>query len=124
MPTGRDAEQYVADRLEDAGYETYIPPKAKYRGQDIFGEWDILAFGRSELLAVQVKSGRDASGVNAWFEDNRQYAERILDLRILFVHVVDTDLRVACRTPDGWKWIIDERDDNGLPTDDFESILG
>jgi len=109
---GRDAEHYVAGRLEEAGYECYIPPKAKYREQDVFGLFDILCFGNGRLLGVQVKAGRDAAGIKSWFHDARIYEETVDDLRIGFVHVCGEDIRLAYSAPDGYEWTVDERSEN------------
>jgi len=57
MNTGKETEQAAVDLYEQAGYETYRPPKAKYGEQDVFGLYDLLAFGHDRMVGVQV-SGR------------------------------------------------------------------
>jgi len=109
MAKGRDAEKALAERYEQAGYETYLPPLAKYREQDVFGVFDILAFGHDRLEAVQVKAGRDAAGIQAWFEQATVYEEHIDGLRISFAHKTNDAWRLARTAQNGYEWVYDGR---------------
>lgn len=109
MP-GRATEHLAVEDLQAAGYETFLPPKAKYREQDVFGLYDILAFGHGHLLGIQVKGGRDASGITEWFEDARVHAGHLSDFRVQFWHRADDAWRVAVPTPEGYTWEFDGRE--------------
>lgn len=111
MPKGRDAEKLAVDLYTTLGYETYLPPKAKYREQDVFGVFDLLAFGHDRLEAVQVKAGRDAAGIESWFDEARPYEEHLNDLRLAFHHRKDGAWRIARSTEDGWAWVYDGREE-------------
>jgi hypothetical protein len=110
MSNGRTYEKDVLNLYQQAGYRTYLPPKAKFREQDVFGLFDLLAFGHDRLEAVQVKGSRDAAGINDWFEDARVFEEILTDLRLSFIHRSEGAWRVARTTPDGWTWVYDGRD--------------
>jgi len=109
MGKGRDAEHELAERYEGAGYEVYMPPLAKYREQDVFGSFDILAFGHGRLEATQVKAGRDAAGIKQWFEEVPVYEEHITDLRLTFAHKTDDAWRIARTAQNGYEWVYDGR---------------
>jgi len=120
MSSGREVEKLVADLYEEAGYETYIPPLAKYREQDVFGLFDILAFGHDRLEGIQVKSSRDAAGIKAWFRDARVLEEHVAGLRVSFVHRKGNAWRVARTDSDGYQWVYDGRE---TATDDDGPLL-
>lgn len=120
MTDGRQAERHAVDRYQEAGYQVYLPPKAKYREQDVFGLFDLLAFGHDRLEAVQVKAGRDATGIKAWFRDARVFEERLTDLRVSFLHHKANEWRVARTAPDGYQWVYDARE---TPTGDADRLL-
>jgi len=84
MTKGRDTESHAVDLYERAGYETYLPPKAKFREQDVFGWFDILAFGHGRMIGVQCKTNR-ADGVTEYFGEATVYEEHITDLRVEFL---------------------------------------
>lgn len=109
MANGRETEQIAIDAYEAAGYEVYQPPHAKYREQDVFGLFDILAFGHGRLEAVQVKGGRDAAGIKQWFEDARPFEAHIGDLRLCFMHRPHEAWRVARSAENGYQWVYDAR---------------
>jgi hypothetical protein len=109
MP-GKATERLAVEDLQAAGYETYRPPKAKYREQDVFGLYDILAFGHGQLLGIQVKGGRDASGITTWFEDARTHEEHLTDVGVQFWHRTDDTWRVAEPTPESYAWEFDGRE--------------
>jgi hypothetical protein len=109
MP-GRETEHEVEELLEDSGFETYLPPKAKYREQDVFGLYDILAFGLGRLYCIQVKGGRDASGITEWFEAASTHEEHVEDLFVQFWHKTDDGWRIAIPDGDSYTWVLDERD--------------
>lgn len=123
MPKGRAAERYVKERIEACGYEVHHPAKAKFREQDIFGEWDLLGFGHGRLLACQVKGSEYAQGINQWFMDNRPYEEHIDDLRLAFIHVDGDDIRMAYSAPDGYDWVLNEQDDGTTLPDNLDVVL-
>lgn len=99
----------AVDLYKKHGYETYLPPKAKYREQDVFGVFDLLAFGHDRLEAVQVKAGRDAAGIEEWFLNTRIYEEYIGDLRCTFMHRKDGAWRIARREGNDYQWVYDGR---------------
>lgn len=123
MTKGREAEQLAADAYQHVGYGTYVPPKAKYRQQDVFGLFDLLAFGHDRLEGVQVKASRDASGVNAWFKQTRPYEEHLRDFRCTFMHRKDDCWRVARRDGQTWKWIYDNRPGSDIDSPLFDEVL-
>jgi len=71
---GRETEKEAVELYERAGYETYLPPDAKYREQDVFGWFDILAFGHGVLIGSQVKTNR-ARGIGEYFDQTAVYDE-------------------------------------------------
>jgi len=87
--TGRETEDRALDVLQHHGYQTYQPPKAKYREQDVYGISDILAFGHGHELRVQVKGGRKAAGINEWAEQARVMDEHLDDIRHQLWHRKD-----------------------------------
>lgn len=113
MP-GRETEREVEDLLEESGFETYLPPKAKYREQDVFGLYDILAFGLGRLYCIQVKGGRDASGIEAWFEAASTHEEHVEGLFVQFWHRKEDAWRIAVPDGDSYLWVYDGR--GGLDT--------
>lgn len=118
MAKGRDAERLAADVYEHEGYQTWIPPKAKYREQDVFGLFDIVAFGNNRLEFIQVKGGRDASGINSWFQQATTYEEHVRDLRVTFMHRTDDAWRIArseVSSADGYRWVYDGRNSHSSP---------
>jgi len=115
-----DSENRAVDVYQQAGYQTYLPPHAKYREQDVFGLFDVLAFGHDRLEAVQVKGGRDAAGIRSWFEDARVYEEHIEGLRVTFLHRSEGAWKVARTAPGGYEWVYDGRE---TATDDDGPLL-
>jgi Holliday junction resolvase-like predicted endonuclease len=113
MDKGRQNERYVAELYQSNGYETYIPPKAKYREQDVFGVFDILGSNGDRLECVQVKTNR-ARGIIEWFAEARPYAQAHTDVRITFVVVHDgQDVRIARSDCEGYEWVYDGRAEDG-----------
>ena len=69
MSKGKRAEREAARLYEDAGFETYRPPRARGGPTDVFGHFDLLAFDASEgLQLVQVKCN-EARGIEAFCAD-------------------------------------------------------
>lgn len=118
-----DSERRAVDLYQEAGYETYLPPKAKYREQDVFGLFDLLAFGHGRLEAVQVKGGRDAAGIQDWFDHATVYEAHVRDLRLGFLHRKDGKWRLARSSPDGYRWVYDGRDQEAYPEAQLENCL-
>lgn len=110
MSKGRRYEKDALELYQEAGYHTYLPPHAKFREQDVFGLFDGLAFGHGRLEACQVKGGRDAAGINGWFEDARLFEDRLTDLRVTFLHRSEGAWRVARTASDGYQWVYDGRE--------------
>jgi len=100
MTKGRDTESAAVDLYETAGYETYLPPKAKYREQDVFGWFDILAFGHGRLTGVQVKTNR-ARGVTEFFEQATVYEEHLEDFAVAFLVLHEEEGWKLYRTDEG-----------------------
>ena len=68
MTKGRRRERECARIYEDAGYQTYRPPRARGGPTDVFGLFDLLAFDPGNgLRLVQVKSN-GARGIEAFCE--------------------------------------------------------
>lgn len=117
MPKSRAkvSEELVAGAFADAGFETYIPPKAKYRNQDVFEEFDVLAFRPGHLWLVQVKTNTVRS-INEWFTDTEPYEDGLKDARVAYAVVhADHDpdaVRFAVSASDGYEWAVDERQDD------------
>jgi hypothetical protein len=114
MTKGRDAERTLRQHYEAAGFECYHPPHAKYREADVFGLFDLLAFGHGKLEAAQVKASRDAAGIHDWFESASLYAEHLDDVVIAFAHQTDGCWRIARRTPGGYRWVHDGREQSDV----------
>jgi len=114
--TGRETEQIAMDLYESNGYLVYQPPHAKFREQDVFGLFDLLAFGDGRLDCIQIKGGRDASGIRDWFSHARVFEEVIGELRITFMHRSQDSWRVARTDDGGYAWVFDGRQGtNGTP---------
>jgi Holliday junction resolvase len=122
-PTGRELERELMTTIEACGFDVWQPPKAKYAEQDIFGLYDLLAFGHSQLLAVQCKGGRDAAGVHDWFDVTRPHVETLPRFRPLFVHRAGSAWRVAEHDAVGWSWQYDGRQDEQQVTPDLIELL-
>lgn len=73
---GRETESSAVDLYERAGFETYRPPYAKFAEQDVFGLWDILAFGHDSLIGCQVKTNR-ATPLAEFFRESEAYREHV-----------------------------------------------
>jgi len=59
MTKGQNAEREAARLYEDAGFETYRPPRARGGPTDVFGLFDVLAFDEGDgLQCVQVKCNK------------------------------------------------------------------
>jgi hypothetical protein len=110
MAKGRQAERDVCELLDQVGYEYYHPPKAKFREQDVFGLYDILAFGYGHILAVQVKGSSTASGITSWFQSARVFERRLQNWTVLFIHCTEGTIRVAGLSQDGYRWLLDGRE--------------
>lgn len=123
MGKGRDAEKALLERYQAAGYQCYLPPLAKYREQDVFGLFDILAFGHDRLEAVQVKAQRDAAGIKGWFDQARVFEAHIDGLRIGFGHKTGEGWRFARTAADGYQWVFDGRPDCSIGPDGLEEVL-
>jgi len=54
MTKGKRAEREAARLYEDAGFETYRPPRARGGPTDVFGHFDLLAFTGGGLRLVRV----------------------------------------------------------------------
>lgn len=123
MTKGHDTEQAAVDLYEGAGYETWTPPKAKYREQDVFGWFDILAFGHGELVGVQVKTNR-ARGVTEYFEQATVYEEHIDDLRVDFIVLFEGEgWKVYQSDTDGYEVAYDGRESRETPGEAFPGVL-
>jgi hypothetical protein len=108
---------------EQAGYEVYRPPKAKFREQDIFSLFDLLAFGHGRLEAVQVKSNR-ARGIRQWVRDARTYEEHIQDLRVRFVvRYEDQGLKMFTTDTEGYQVTYDGREIDETPAASAMEVL-
>mgnify|MGYP006286086353 CR=1 FL=1 len=71
MSTGQESEDAAEDILSRAGFETWTPPKAKFRAQDVLNLYDIVAAHPArQLHLVQVKTSA-ARGIRSWSEDVR-----------------------------------------------------
>jgi Holliday junction resolvase-like predicted endonuclease len=106
---GTEAEIELKEAYESVGFECYRPPRAKYRVQDVFGEFDILAHGYDRLDAVQVKASRDAAGIRDWFDRTQTYSETLTELSRCFAHKKGEHWRIARAGTDGYVWVYDGR---------------
>jgi len=109
MTDGRDAERELMGYYESAGFEVYHPPKAQYREQDVFGEFDLICFGAGRLELVQCKAQRDAAGIRDWMKRTAQYEQVLRDCSRLFAHRKDGHWRLARPSDAGYRWIYDGR---------------
>jgi Holliday junction resolvase-like predicted endonuclease len=123
MSDGRDAERELAGYYENAGFECYQPPKARYRQQDVFGEFDLIAFGAGRLEFVQCKAGRDAAGITDWFKRTEAYEQAIRDASRLFAHRKGEHWRLARPTGAGYQWVYDGRKHTEIFDQDITQAL-
>jgi len=123
MTDGRQAERDLAELYQQAGFEVYHPPRAKYREQDVFGVFDLLAFGHGRLEGVQVKAGRDAAGVIDWFDDVELYAAGVQGLTVAFAHRKEGCWRLARPSPAGYRWVYDGRESTDTHDDGILDVL-
>lgn len=132
---GRDTEQRAVSLYQQAGFETWLPPKAKFREQDVFGLFDLLAFGHGILAAVQVKTNR-VDGINQWFADATPFEEHLRDWRVEFLCLSETDAdddgvegwRLARPVDDdgrrmSYQWVYDGREIEATPSDALLDVL-
>jgi len=110
MTDGRGAEKRAKEVYEQAGYEVYLPPLAKYREQDVFGLFDLLCYRRGALVGVQVKASRHARGINDWMDAARPYQEHVGGLYVEFLHSHKGGARLARPADDDWTWVYDGRE--------------
>jgi len=123
MTDGRDAERELMEHYEAAGFECYQPPRAKYREQDVFGLFDVLAIGHTRLECIQVKAGRDAAGVISWFTDAQSLIGELRDVHPTFAHLKDGHWRLARARGDSYRWIYDGRPATETQSGDLADIL-
>lgn len=120
----KKSEDLVEEAFSAAGFETWTPPKAKFRSQDIFGLFDLAAFHpeRGTLWLVQVKTNTVRS-INEWFDDARRY-EAIESVRTAYVVVhADEGCRMALATPGGYQWAVDGRETDTAVADRVTEYL-
>jgi len=123
MNTGKETEQAAVDLYEQAGYETYRPPKAKYGEQDVFGLYDLLAFGHDRMVGVQVKTNR-ARGVTEWFDTATVHEEHLRDFAVAFLVLFEGEGWKLYRTaPDGYEVAYDGRETEATPGDCLPEVL-
>jgi Holliday junction resolvase-like predicted endonuclease len=120
---GIEAERELKDAYESVGFEVYRPPKAKYRVQDIFGEFDLLCHGHDRVEAVQVKAGRDAAGIRDWFRRTEPYSETLTKLTRCFAHRKNGCWRLARPAASGYKWVYDGRPESDVYGRDLHEAL-
>jgi len=90
---GTETEQAAGALYEQADYEVYIPPKAKWREQDVFGLFDLLAVGHGQMVGAQVKTNR-VRQLADWMEQATVYAEMVEGLRVEYAVLYEGE---------GWK---------------------
>lgn len=123
---GRETEKDAIELYERAGFEdVYLPPLAKFRNQDVFELFDVLAFHPDRgLYADQIKTNR-VDGITAWFERATRFEKALCDLSVGFmVKVEDSGWRRAEPDEDGYTWVCDERDGDGAMGDGVVEYLG
>jgi hypothetical protein len=123
MSTGKETESRAVDLYEAAGYETYRPPKAKYREQDVFGLFDLLAFGHGRLELVQCKTNR-ARGITEWSRKARVYEANLTDVRVRFAVLFEGEgWKLYYPTADGYQVAYDGRECQDTPTAALREVL-
>jgi len=121
MTDGRGAEKRAKEVYEQAGYEVYLPPLAKYREQDVFGLFDLLCYRNDAVVGVQVKASRHARGINDWMQQARDYQETVDGMYVEFLHSSAGGWRLARPTDDDWTWAYDGREHGAEAT---QALLG
>lgn len=109
---GRETEKLAKRAYEDAGYtHVYHPPKAKYRNQDVFDLFDLLAYHPDDgLHFAQVKTNRSA-GITSWFP-NTEFIQQLPATTVEFVVLHEgSGWRLARPADDGYQWVYDGRSD-------------
>lgn len=107
--TGRETEGRCMDCLQYHGFQVYQPPKAKYREQDVFGLFDVLAFGHGKMEMIQVKGGSTARGIEDWTEFAREFEEELTDVSVSMWHRKQEHWRILVPAPDSYEVAYDGR---------------
>jgi len=123
MSRARQVEQDALDLYEQAGYEVYQPPKAKYREQDVFGLFDLLAFGHGRLVCVQVKAQDRNRGITEWFDRARPYEEHLTDVTVEWLLWGPEGIRLYRTDSEGYQVAYDGREIEETPGDIVEEVL-
>jgi len=118
---GRDTEKRFTELAELAGWEYYLPPKAKYRNQDVFasdvfGGFDVILFRPPDRIrGIQIKTNH-VSGITEWFTRARRYAGAfesvgfaVLEEEQGWRYAEPGQSEDDART-DGYKWTYDGRE--------------
>jgi len=121
--TGKTSERKAESVYNTAGYRTWTPPKAKFREQDVFGLFDILALGHQQLRAVQVKTNR-AAGIKKWSTD-AGHVEDVVDgvTAEMIVRYPDEGWRLLQPDGDGYTVVFDGREIDEMPATSLLDIL-
>jgi len=115
MRRGQETEAAAVDLYEAAGYQVWTPPKAKYRAQDVFGLFDLMAFGHDRLEGVQVKTSK-GRGITQWCEEARPFEEHVEDFRVRFVVLYpDEGWRLYELDEDSYTCVCDGREIDETP---------
>jgi len=121
---GKAREQAFAELLEAVNYTTWRPPKAKFREQDVFGIYDVLAHKQGLLYGCQVRSR--AAGITEYFESAAEFFPPLVPLYAVYVDVDGADAedepiawRLATQDREGYHWAVDER---GMEVDAGEQV--
>lgn len=120
---GRDTEQAAVELYEAAGYEVYQPPKAKYREQDVFQSFDLLAFGHGRLIGTQVKTNR-ARQVADWFDTATVYEEHVTDFQVEYLVLFEeAGWKLYRPDEDGYQVTFDGREIEETPAEELAAVL-
>jgi len=125
MPMGKGTrrEQQACDIYEAAGFETYRPATVQYGENDIYGLFDLIAFGAhpEPYHYVQVKSNR-AAGINQWAENALHFATEDVRVRMLVCHD-NEGWRALDPVPGGYNVVYDGRDNEQNMGDGLTAFL-
>jgi len=111
MGKGQRRERQAAELYEQAGYETFRAPNAKFNHGDMFGAFDIVC-AKPDVLPRLVQVSTNANGRKQWIRDARFYQQCGFAVDYLQVYKNEGWRLFQPRVEEGWTDPVDERAEN------------